>query len=412
MSKVRYHLEQSVPELEDLRRKGLFDKNEINKIMRKRTDFEHRITGRGSKPRDFLKYAEYEENVEKLRKKRWTRLSKSGSIDTKPSVSDWAGPRRILFIYDRATKRYQSDMNIWAAYLRFARKSGSVKVIYKAFTRLLQLQPRNVDAWISAAKYEFEDNSNAKGARILLQRGLRFNAESLKLWLNYAKFELSYVSRLLARRQVLGLITEKQQNEQEQGEQGGKSDDVIELPEVTQEELGKQLNHLPEADMNMLGNPDTNPALRGDVALTIFDVAMVALVKLVPPSSTVVTKQSKTFQVAESFLKLFDQFTQLNRSHLCGHVIKHLMHEYPADNKSWMLEVTLPVRHTSIEEKEFTHNLQLCVNKFLGFRAKVGDAASKQQLTQSFVGFLQEFNTADASTQSILEAIVMRCKLL
>lgn len=39
------------------------------------------------------------------------------------------------------------------------------------------------------------------------------NLESLELWLNYAQFELTYISKLLARRKVLGLITEKQQRE-------------------------------------------------------------------------------------------------------------------------------------------------------------------------------------------------------
>jgi len=67
--KIRYYLEQSVPELEDLQRKKLFAKNEITMIMRRRTDFEHRIQGRGTKPRDFLKYAEFETNLEKLRKR-------------------------------------------------------------------------------------------------------------------------------------------------------------------------------------------------------------------------------------------------------------------------------------------------------------------------------------------------------
>ena len=67
--KIRYYLEQSVPELEDLKIKGLFDKNEITMVMRRRTDFEHRITGRGCKPKDFLRYTEFETNLEKLRKR-------------------------------------------------------------------------------------------------------------------------------------------------------------------------------------------------------------------------------------------------------------------------------------------------------------------------------------------------------
>ena len=30
-------------------------------------------------------------------------------IETKPSISDWAGTRRIMFIFDRATRRYPGE---------------------------------------------------------------------------------------------------------------------------------------------------------------------------------------------------------------------------------------------------------------------------------------------------------------
>lgn len=41
----------------------------------------------------------------------------------------------------------------------------------------------DTELWIMAAKWEFECNNNPDTARNLIQRGLRFNNESKKLWL-------------------------------------------------------------------------------------------------------------------------------------------------------------------------------------------------------------------------------------
>ena len=39
------------------------------------------------------------------------------------------------------------------------------------------------DLWIMAAKWEFEENKNIPNSRSLLQKGLRVNPSSQKLWL-------------------------------------------------------------------------------------------------------------------------------------------------------------------------------------------------------------------------------------
>lgn len=431
--KVRYYLEQSVPELEDLKSKGLFEKNEITMIMRRRTDFEHRIQGRGSKPRDFTKYAEFEVNLEKLRKKRYSRLSKVGVIDTKPSISDWAGTRRIMFIFERATRRYPGDLDLWSQYLKFAKSNGAIKVIYKVYSRLLQLQPRNIDAWLSAAKYEFETNANAKGARMLFQRGLRLNPESLELWLSYAQFELTYISRLLARRKVLGLITEKQQLDEmtSQQERLAKSiadsaigdddkdfnDDKIELPST--EEMKEQLHHLPEADMNMLGNPETNPALRGDVALTVFDLCVPAIIKSIPEFSTVVNAQDKTFEVVDHFLSMIDLFEDLNRDHLYLHILNFLQSNYPHDLRTSLIDICLPIRNVKRTSPQLSELLQLAVNKFIAYKSKLRDLQEKDTLTNLFVNqltnqFLSTHEVADGSEKidTLLRAIIKKCRTI
>lgn len=417
--KVRYYLEQSVPELEDLIRKGLFTQKEISMIMRRRTDFEQRIQGRGCQPRDFIKYGEFELNLERLRKKRYSRLSSVGLINTKASVSDWAGVKRLLFIFERGTTKFPNDLELWSIYLAHAKKNGAVKRVYKIYSKLLKLQPRNVEAWLSATKYEFEENANAKGARGLFQKSLRLNPESFKLWINYAQFELTYVSKLLARRQVLGLITEKQQLEDESklevkktkknnvdddDEVDDMNKDIIELPE---DEVKQELNHLPEADMNMLGNPETNPVLRGDIALTVFDLCIPAILKEVT-----FKKDEKVFEIVDAFLRLFDQFDNLNKEHLYVHVLNYLQTNYPTELKTILIDVTLPIRNVEATSENLSDLLKMSVNKFFAYKSKISKEESIT-LTNIFTEFLNEKLLAgceDERISNLIRAIIKRCR--
>ncbi|KAI5951282.1 UTP6 [Candida jiufengensis] len=341
--KVRYYLEQSVPELEDLKTKGLFDKNEITIIMRRRTDFEHRITGRGSKPRDFLKYSEFEQNLEKLRKKRYNRLK--DFINTKSSISDYAGVRRIMFILDRGTKKFPGDLQLWNQYLEFAKRNGAIKAIYKIYSRLLQLQPRNIDAWLSAAKYEFEENGNAKGTRLLFQRGLRLNPESEKLWLNYVQFELTYISKLLARKE-LGKILQVEHE--------------MELPNAP------EIEELPDIE-------EKSPALRGDIVIAIFEACVAKL----------------GLGVVENFLNVIDQF-DMDKNYLYSQILQYLQTNYPNDIRTKYIDTTLPLRYNDI---------QLAVNKCLAYNDK--------ELTNMFINRLRQIK-GNAKIESIIQSIIRK----
>lgn len=311
---ARFYLEQSLVELEDLESQGLFDKHELNIIMRRRTDFEHRIASRATKPKDFLRYAEYEVAVEKLRLKRVERLGKEGNSESDEEyengdgedgegsgsaskrdhskgrgISSYAGPRRIFFIFERGTKKYPNEISLlWLPYIRFASSQGSVYVLAKIYTRLLQLHPTMPSVWIMAAKYELDTHGAIKAARAIMQRGLKVNGQKMEMWVEYMKLELIYVAQLLARRRVLGLITEAQQRAENgsgsdnNGDDLKKNKDLIELPTLDPELESKAsalLKSLPDIDIDMLGNPSTNPALRGDIALLVFDSALPELVK-------------------------------------------------------------------------------------------------------------------------------------
>ncbi|KAL1920616.1 uncharacterized protein VTP21DRAFT_993 [Calcarisporiella thermophila] len=189
---VQYYLEQMVPELEDLENKGIFSKAEVKSIVKRRTKFEYALKRRISKKIDYLRYVEYEMNLEALRKKRKSRLD----IKSKTSISDYAGVRRINFIFERALRKFGGDVSLWLQYIDFAKSSGASKTLGKLFAKAIQLHPSKTSLWILAASWEFEENANIVAARTLMQRGLRLNPEKEQLWHEYFRLELAYVEKI------------------------------------------------------------------------------------------------------------------------------------------------------------------------------------------------------------------------
>jgi U3 small nucleolar RNA-associated protein 6 len=195
--KARFFLEQSVPELKELERKKIFLPEEISKIARQRSDFEHKINARGSTASDYVRYAQFEMNVDALRKKRVKRLGVKGTTQT--------GPRRIFFVFDRGTKKHPGDIGIWLEYIDYAKKQQAHKKLSSIFTNVLRLHPTRPELWINAAQFAMEENGDMTEARGYMQRGLRFNKNKRSLWLQYLRLEMSYIAKIQARREILGL---------------------------------------------------------------------------------------------------------------------------------------------------------------------------------------------------------------
>lgn len=405
-NRTRYYLEQCIPELDDLVEKGLFTKAEISKIMKRRTDFEHRLNSRGSSTSDYIKYIAYETDVEKLRKKRLKRILQAGRTN---SISDWSIENRIAFIYQRGSNKFPGDLKFWAMYLNFLKTRGqrkSYKKIHTVYNQLLKLHPNNVDVWISCAKYEYEDHANFKSCRNIFQNGLRFNPESAKLWFEYVKFELNFVAKLINRRKVLGLIDERAQEldmlnsaqSDKETSTGGESKDegasAIRIP-TTGDQMKDKLNDLPEANINMLGSAETNPALRGDIALTIYDTAMETLGKycLRKHKGYYTTGSDKSFEkelnkdaveflFKETFryIDLFDQFSDLDRAYLINHILQYWKNDIYGISlekdlpelfaKTIFMDITLNVRYMNLEDLD-TDQLELAVRKYFAYRAKL-----------------------------------------
>lgn len=106
----------------------------------------------------------------------------------------------------------------------------------------LQLHPNSPSIYILAASHELDHLSHS-AARILLQRGIRLNPESVDLWREYLKMELNFVESLRRRWNVLGLETSvfedatEEQSENIVSNDGDSRDSTIQSSEARKEVL-------------------------------------------------------------------------------------------------------------------------------------------------------------------------------
>ncbi|WIA08040.1 hypothetical protein OEZ85_007510 [Tetradesmus obliquus] len=215
---VRYMMEEMIPELEDMVKQQYFSKQEVKQIVKRRQDFEYLLKRRSVLKEDFLRYIEYESKLEELRQHRRKGLDTRGK---KKSLADYAIVRRIHFIFERAVRRFRSDLALWTAWLEFCRASSSNRRLGRVVGRALQVHPTEPGLWVYAAAWEFEANGNPGAARALMQQGLRMCRYSEKMWLDYFDMELMYVEKLVARRRILGLDVPQPDGQQQQQQQSG-----------------------------------------------------------------------------------------------------------------------------------------------------------------------------------------------
>ncbi|KAF5330694.1 hypothetical protein D9619_006041 [Psilocybe cf. subviscida] len=201
MERVYFQQEQMLDELKDLVDKGLFTEQETKAIMKKRTALETALVRRVAKKSDFVRYAAYEMGLEQLRRKRRERLQiKTGP----PTLSDYALVRRQFHIFERAVKKFKSDVALWVQYIQVAKREGARALTGRLIARAIQLHPSKPGLFILGAQHEL-DQQAVSSARALLQRGIRMNGTSVEMWTEYVRMELGFVESLRRRWAVLGI---------------------------------------------------------------------------------------------------------------------------------------------------------------------------------------------------------------
>ncbi|KAF8653585.1 hypothetical protein AX16_003863 [Volvariella volvacea WC 439] len=209
MERVQFQQEQMLAELRDLVEKKIFTQTEVKQIMKKRTAFETALVRRVAKKADFLRYAAYEMNLEQLRRKRVERMNLPRGPST---VSDYALVRRQFQIFERALRKFKSDVNLWIQYIQLAKREGARTLVGRITARALQLHPDKPALYIIAASHEL-DHLSPSAARALLQRGIRLNNQSVDMWREYVRMELGFIESLRRRWEVLGIKLASNEND-------------------------------------------------------------------------------------------------------------------------------------------------------------------------------------------------------
>eukprot|EP00250_Pteridium_aquilinum_P015246 c22471_g1_i2 orf=145-2082(+) len=316
---VFYHLERMLPELDDLKERGLFSAAEVKEIARRRREFEFRLERRSKLKEDYLNYIQYELQLEKLRllrKKALVRELHTSNRRWQPSLCDRASAMRVMLIYERATTRFKGDLNLWMQYLRYCRSQGTRRM-QKVLTKVLRLHPTVPGVWIYAAAWEFEHNADITAARALMQRGLRICSESEKLWLEYFRMELVYAERLKAN-SFNPVVEKKNANA---GHNGDEEEDglILRIDEGDEEELGetKVVPREHKAGMDSIKIDE----LAYKLACTIYKNAVTAL-----PSS---------LEFRKNFMEMLQKASFTQASSLQDEIFKSLEKDFPMDAGCW-----------------------------------------------------------------------------
>ncbi|KDQ27923.1 hypothetical protein PLEOSDRAFT_1009152, partial [Pleurotus ostreatus PC15] len=202
MERVQFEQEQMLDELKDLVEKGIFTPQETKEIVKRRTAFETVLVRRVAKKADYIRYVTYEMTLEELRKKRIERLK----IDTRPpTISSYSIVRRQFHIFERGLKKFKDDVGLWIQYIELAKKEGARSLVGRICARAIHLHPSTPSLYILAAEHELSTSQSPSAARVLLQRGIRLNKQSVDMWREWVRMELSFIEGLRRRWEVLGI---------------------------------------------------------------------------------------------------------------------------------------------------------------------------------------------------------------
>jgi U3 small nucleolar RNA-associated protein 6 len=209
------------------------------------------------------------------------------------------------------------------SYLETAREAKATKKFKIVLTAALRLHPTKSELWLYAAKWSLQSEADMSGARSYMQRGTRFCTRSKDLWIEYAKLEMIFLTKIAMRRKILGLDAGDDpdtDNEEEALEANGfeTSADVIAIPNFKPNALRQSMVEGIVVDEEAKKDPMATPALNGAIPLAIFDAA-----------------QKQPFfcpSAAEDFFDMFAAFTQVNcLPKILQHVLDVMTELYPKD---------------------------------------------------------------------------------
>ncbi|PAV80893.1 hypothetical protein WR25_06898 [Diploscapter pachys] len=170
---VEQNLERLLPVFEQIQNVQLFDSKEVNRLVKQCRRYEYRLQKQEKTFDDFMVYVNFLQDALTLLRVRRNRNQ-----------------------YFHKHKFIEKPLKEKTASL--LRRSLS-----KAYTKAIQLHPRDILLRCEAAEWELESNSSAENARTILQLAIRAYPADFRLYVSFFKVEIRFVDKILKRRKLL-----------------------------------------------------------------------------------------------------------------------------------------------------------------------------------------------------------------
>ena len=291
-------------------------------------------------------------------------------------------------------------MALWLSYLGYAREAKANQKFKTILTEAIRLHPSKPDFWLYAAGWALESEADMNGARSYMQRGTRACLKR-ELWIEYAKLEMIWLSKIAIRRKILGLDAPDSEDEDE--EMGGTNNepgfdtsaDVIAIPEFKSNSLRPKMIEAVEVDSEAKKDPMETPALNGAIPLAIFDSARKQ--SFFGPST------------AGKFFDMFAAFTQVRSlPKILQHVLDSMTESYPTDPCTCTCYVRQPLGGLNPNSPKFPGALAIALDRLKESLEKTKDRKELARQTGSWIEPILKVEELDPGIEAVLKHTVRK----
>jgi len=113
----------------------------------------------------FLDAIKYESQLDRVKTKRKAKLGKSSTVHFR---HDNGIKRRVMHLYDRATRKFKQNKALIKEYLQFLVKTKSLQKLNRVVSSAVQIHPDCLDFWKIGVYTELEIKGNFFSSRNLM----------------------------------------------------------------------------------------------------------------------------------------------------------------------------------------------------------------------------------------------------
>jgi len=197
--RVENIMEHMLQEFNFYTREDLFSRREIRTIVKTRRSQEYLMQRKDAEVAYFLQAVRYEKDLQRKKQARKTNKKLSMKFD----FQDQAVKRRIIHLYDRATRKFKQNLPLMKEYIYFLCTTRSLQKLNRVIARAVEIHPQVIDFWLTGVYVELDMKGNLLSARKLMLQAIRNNDNVSHFYAEYFAFELNCLAKIRERRAIL-----------------------------------------------------------------------------------------------------------------------------------------------------------------------------------------------------------------